>query len=433
MKRIWKTAFAWLRPFIGAGILLFILHNINQSSIRVDFRLGEPAETTAGSVYVLAGPGVTNKVTVLDVRDKGMLLEGLPEIRDEEAIPSSGVLEIKEGSGPERIPYSSTRITRGIRLLLGAFGSALEHPVLLAAALLCFFGCLCACSLRWRLILRAQGIELTAARAWVLYFIGHFFNAFMFGATGGDLIKAVYVSRETGHRKAEAVSTVFIDRVVGLFALILLATAVMLSRLRFFLADPKTEYALYFLALLTAGAVLVYIVMLIVNRMGGMRSFLGKAGRTPFGMLFIRIYNSFYICLTHPSLLARTLGLSIVNHLMLIAMMTFLGEALLVDLRFIDYLSLGPPITAIGSIPITPGGLGLREFAAITYLGIAGVTATKAFALSLLLYAGMVFWSLFGGVVFLFYGGTPQYLSGDEEENPVLSAPEAEDPDRGRP
>jgi uncharacterized membrane protein YbhN (UPF0104 family) len=84
-----------------------------------------------------------------------------------------------------------------------------------------------------------------------------------------------------------------------------------------------------------------------------------------------------------------------------------------------DYLSLGPTINAVGALPITPGGLGLRELAAVTYLGIVGVPAVKAMPLSLMLYATMLFWSLFGGVVFMLSSGKkPAVAAGDEQAYP---------------
>ena len=45
---------------------------------------------------------------------------------------------------------------------------------------------------------------------------------------GGDLMKAYYAARETHHKKTEAVTAVFVDRLVGLWAMLLFAGAMML-------------------------------------------------------------------------------------------------------------------------------------------------------------------------------------------------------------
>ena len=81
-------------------------------------------------------------------------------------------------------------------------------PLLVGLALL--FGVV-----RWRIVLAAQGLHLPLGRATRISFVAQFFNSFLLGSTGGDLIKAYYAARETHHKKTEAVTTVFVDRLVG--------------------------------------------------------------------------------------------------------------------------------------------------------------------------------------------------------------------------
>jgi hypothetical protein len=229
----------------------------------------------------------------------------------------------------------------------------------------------------------------------------------MFGATGGDVVKAFYTARETGHKKTEAVSTVVIDRFIGLTALIALTLVVMLVRIRFYLSTPETRYVFVFLCSVTAIGIIGFLAMMLS------RSFLERIGffnflsRHGIGSVVLRAYNTLYESLTHPVLFAKTFFFSLLNHLVLLVAMYLLAHAVLADLSFTDILSLGPTINAIGSIPATPGGLGLREYASVIYLGIIGTPATKALTISLLVYAMMLFWSVVGGFVFLGYSSTP--------------------------
>ena len=73
-------------------------------------------------------------------------------------------------------------------------------------------------SLRWRLLLAGQGISLTVFRAVSLTFQGQMFSLFMpGGAVGGDVLKAAFLTRETQNgRKLEGVTTIFLDRVIGI-------------------------------------------------------------------------------------------------------------------------------------------------------------------------------------------------------------------------
>ena len=59
-----------------------------------------------------------------------------------------------------------------------------------------FFVCLSCCMVRWKWLLDARGMRLPLRRVFTLYFVGHFFNSFLLGATGGDVVKAWFVSRD---------------------------------------------------------------------------------------------------------------------------------------------------------------------------------------------------------------------------------------------
>src|SRR5438876_5154 len=75
-----------------------------------------------------------------------------------------------------------------------------------------------AAAARWQILLKVQGINLSIARMTGLFFIGMFFNQFLPGGTGGDIIKSYYLLKETPTRKAGALLAVLFDRLIGFFA-----------------------------------------------------------------------------------------------------------------------------------------------------------------------------------------------------------------------
>lgn len=97
------------------------------------------------------------------------------------------------------------------------------HPAALAASLLCIGVVVMLNVIRWRMILKVQGLDLSLSRATSISFVAQFFNSFLLGSSGGDLIKAYYAARETHHKKTEAVTTVFVDRLIGLWSMLLFA------------------------------------------------------------------------------------------------------------------------------------------------------------------------------------------------------------------
>ena len=64
-----------------------------------------------------------------------------------------------------------------------------------------------------------------------------------------------------------------------------------------------------------------------------------------------------------------------------------------------------PVVVCLAALPITPSGLGTREFLFVLMLTHAtlGVDDTSALSLSLLAYAGSFIWSLLGGVVYMMF------------------------------
>jgi uncharacterized membrane protein YbhN (UPF0104 family) len=74
---------------------------------------------------------------------------------------------------------------------------------------------------RWYLLVRALDLPFTLRDACRLGLVGVFFNTFLPGSIGGDLLKAYFIARENRQRKTRAVATVLIDRALGLFGLVL--------------------------------------------------------------------------------------------------------------------------------------------------------------------------------------------------------------------
>lgn len=74
--------------------------------------------------------------------------------------------------------------------------------------------------LRWYVLVRALDLPFTVSNAFRLGLVGAFYNSFLPGSVGGDLVKAYFIARDRPGKRASAVATVVADRLVGLFGLI---------------------------------------------------------------------------------------------------------------------------------------------------------------------------------------------------------------------
>lgn len=433
MKKVpaWLTSV--LRLGLGFAIIALILRRILFSSVALDIPLPPGLEPPApGAIYALDGlPAV--QVTVLDV-PRGGASARASVAGDWPAAPVSPVrLSLVSGSGPAVLePASPPAPISGARLFGAVLAQAVSRWYLLLAAHLLFFSCLLAGVFRWHLILEAQNIRLPLRRTFSVFFIGHFFNSFFLGSTGGDVVKSYYAARETHTRKTEAVAAVFIDRLVGLIALVFLVAVMLVFRAPVFLGNPTLRPAGAFLLAVVLVA-FAGVFLLFRRDMAGSRRWqalaarpgrIGTAARTA-----LRVYASFYLCRSRPGLLAKTLLLSLYNHIGSLAGCHICGLAIQAGLPALMSLTIFPALGAIASIPITPGGLGVREGAAVVLFGAIGIPHMKAFLLSFLPYLSMLAWSLFGGGVFLVHSHSPGHSLKEEihaieeaEEEPLAPA-----------
>lgn len=77
---------------------------------------------------------------------------------------------------------------------------------------------------RWHWLIRALGLPFRLRDALRLGFLGYLLNFVSFGSVGGDFFKAIFVARELHGHRAEAVATVVVDRLIGLYGIFVLAS-----------------------------------------------------------------------------------------------------------------------------------------------------------------------------------------------------------------
>lgn len=97
-------------------------------------------------------------------------------------------------------------------------GSPKHWGFLVAAFILCLGSCLLT-FVRWYLLVWAQGFHFRLRDAVRLGFLGMILSYVGPGALGGDIFKAIFLAREQTSRRAVAVATVILDRILGMLAL----------------------------------------------------------------------------------------------------------------------------------------------------------------------------------------------------------------------
>jgi hypothetical protein len=256
--------------------------------------------------------------------------------------------------------------------------------------------------LRWRMVLRVQGLNLSLGRAAEISFVAHFFNSFLLGTVGGDMMKAYYAARETCHQKAEAVLAVFVDRLIGLWAMLLFAGLMILPNLGLFTHPGlRTAAGVVVLMMATASA-LAFLAFRggVTKAWSGARRWLR---RLPKGESIERALDACRRWGGERWFLSRAMGYSMALSFVCVLQFWVVARGLGIEVPLRVLCLVVPMIICIAALPITPSGLGVRENLFVQFLAAPaiGIAPTPALSLSLLAYAGSLFWSLIGGVVYL--------------------------------
>lgn len=111
------------------------------------------------------------------------------------------------------------------------FGQLLHQPKdwwLLAAATVSCFSAVILTMIRWYYLVRVLGMRLGFRELLRISFVGYLFNMAPAGIVVGDLLKTVILARQERGGRAEALASVVIDRLIGLYMLFVISSVAIL-------------------------------------------------------------------------------------------------------------------------------------------------------------------------------------------------------------
>src|SRR5881398_3159746 len=258
-----------------------------------------------------------------------------------------------------------------------------------------------AAAFRWHVLLKVQGIHLSLLRLSGLFLIGMFYNQFLPGGTGGDIIKSYYLLKETPHKKAGALLAVVFDRFIGLVALVALTANLIALRYDFLSQKPDTRNLLWVLLILLSTSVAFLVATFVIS---GFKLFRFFPVHFPGRDKLIEIFAAYHLYARHWRASLVAFGASIIAHLATFTAFLFAAYALRVWVPLLDFFSIMPVERTISALPISFAGIGLREkVLQIMLNGLCGVPEAKAILIGSLSFLIILVCCLPGAIVYLFY------------------------------
>ena len=280
-----------------------------------------------------------------------------------------------------------------------------------AAAILAYIVVEMAAVVRWRILLKVQGISLSTPRIAGLFLIGMFYNQFLPGGTGGDVVKTYLLWKETPDKKPGALLAVLFDRMIGLIALITITGVLIFLRYGWLTRETGTRlddnplhnpkfYVLIVLALF-GGSVLMVVSTFVVSGFNLLRSL---PHRFPGREKLIEISAAYHLYARHWRATIGAFGASLICHLGTFATFLCVAYAFRANIALIDFFAIMPIERTISSLPISFAGVGTREFILqVMLFNLCAIPPAVARLIGLTGFTVILLCCLPGGIVYFFY------------------------------
>lgn len=269
-------------------------------------------------------------------------------------------------------------------------------------------------AIRLSVLYGALGLRVSFGLGFQLVTIATFFNFCIPGATGGDIVKMWYLNAIAKRHPAEMAAVWFVDRLTGLFSLLLLVVIVGLFSMPFVDAHPVLR-ALLITAVAALAGIAAVSALACTGLAGGLRRLLDLY--LPRLTVLTRVAESLAAFRSRPGAIAKAIAVSFAGHIALLTTFVALGHFFMpaVAPGRVSLLSLFGLFA--NAVPLTPGGLGVGEAAFDTLFRLAGVTTGAALLLAWRI--GMLPLCLAGGLLYMVgvrHGAQP------DDPNPLTDA-----------
>jgi uncharacterized protein (TIRG00374 family) len=267
---------------------------------------------------------------------------------------------------------------------------------------------------RWHVLLKPLTRDVSYLETLRLVFVAHFFNVFLPGGIAGDVVRGL-AARRPGLAGADAFGSVVTDRLMALVAWIVIAGVGLAFGWRELVASGLHTYAAAAGALVLALTAALYS-RRIGRRFAGLARLVGRAGEQ-----LAQLQDSLRGYRGWRGTLASAFAWTLLSHAFMIASIAALALAIGARAPLVAFISFVPIIAIVSALPLTWGGLGLRDAGFVLLFPSAGMTRAEALGTSLLFLATILVAAVVGGLVSLLPAPARQAEPSAPEAAPVTS------------
>ena len=250
-------------------------------------------------------------------------------------------------------------------------------------------------SLRLKLVLNNQNLIYKTTRLIKLYFLGIFYNQFLPTQYGGDIVKAIVLSKDCD-KKSPIFYSVLVDRIIGLSSQIIIGFFATVFAFEFliFLGDIRYIFLIF--------PLLIFGILFIVTT----KSFndIGLLILTKIRLYRLRdkledINNSIISIKKNKKNLALVFSISLLIQTGMYFNFFVLSTALQMSVDLKYFFIFLPAIAILTMIPLSINGVGIRESGLVFFLTKIGINSNIAFSFSILIFFTLLIDAIIGGII----------------------------------
>ncbi|MGM0365706.1 MAG: lysylphosphatidylglycerol synthase transmembrane domain-containing protein [Actinomycetota bacterium] len=267
----------------------------------------------------------------------------------------------------------------------------------LGLALFLYFLGIAGMVFRWGILLKAQSIYINRFFLLQAVMIGFFYNNILPTSVGGDAYRVYDLDKNKGITATKTVSTVVLERSIGsVTGAIFLLFSFSFGMYAVLSPNMVISLIIVFVFMFLLLAILINPYVFKVDRLFEKFRLLRKV--RPKVRSFREIVLSYKGKKTH---LLICFAYSLIIQLFLITSYWFVSRSQGLSIDFSAFLFVVPFTSIVASIPITIGGIGIRENALAFLVETFGATESQAALFSFIILFIILFNALLGGLVYL--------------------------------
>jgi len=285
------------------------------------------------------------------------------------------------------------------------------NPFFIGLAFLVFFFQIWISALKWEVLLKSRGYDVSFVYLFKLYLVGLFFNNFLPSNVGGDVVR-VYELGKRIQNNADALASVFVERFTGFIMMIVFACLALLTNL------ALVENTVLTLAIIVASVGLMGILWVVLDarllnfvenriKIGIVQKVTGK---------FRQFQKALYAYGEDRRTLVNVFVLSTAFYFISMAYIYVAALAFHQPVDFLDIAIITPIILLVSTLPLTFNGIGLQEWVYVLMFAWIGLPEAVGLSTIVVIRAAALLWAIIGGVIY------PSVRSGDASESAIANS-----------